>query len=124
MIDWSLTIPPEARAAEQRARLSDAIKTARDAAISAGLTVQGIAVATDELSQNRLAAAALSALIDPAVKVQWKLPGGAFVSLDAAQILHLAAAVRAHVQACFDHEAALLADFAQGKAPDLATGWP
>lgn len=124
MIDWTQTITAETRAEAERAALAAQIKARRDLAIGAGIMVQGIAVATDELSQNRIAAVALAALIDPATKVQWKLPSHDFVTLEAAQILEIAKAVRAHVQACFDREAELLAEVSSGKTMDIDTGWP
>lgn len=124
MIDWSLTVPAATRAAEARALLAGRIKARRDAAIATGLEVAGIAVATDETSQNRIAGAALAALVDPGLRVQWKLPSGGFVTLEATQILAIAGAVRAHVQACFDREAVLLAVLEAGETPALEEGWP
>jgi hypothetical protein len=52
------------------------------------------------------------------------------VTLDAAAITAVAMAVRAHVQACFDREAALKTEIEAAKmadgivALDLNTGWP
>lgn len=124
MIDWTQTVTAKSRAEANRCGFEAQIKAHRDAAIRAGISVAGIAVATDDVSQNRLAAAALSALIDPATKVQWKLPSGEFTTLEAPAIIEVAKAVRAHVQACFDHEARLLAEVTQGRIPDFQMGWP
>lgn len=41
--------------------------------------------------------------------MQWKVSETAFVTMDAQQIIQIAQLVRAHVQACFDNEASLLA---------------
>ncbi|WP_444460320.1 DUF4376 domain-containing protein [Rhodobacter capsulatus] len=84
-----------------------ALKTARDAAIARGIEVDGLRVQTDDLSQSRLTAAALAVQLDPGSTVRWKLATGEFVVLTAPQIIALALAVRAHVQACFNREADL-----------------
>ncbi len=89
------------------AEMLSQLKSARDAAIARGIEVNGLRVQTDDLSQSRLTAAALAAQLDPGATVRWKLAGGEFVDLAAAQIIALALAVRTHVQACFDREAEL-----------------
>jgi len=124
MIDWSQTITPETRAAETNLARLAAIRARRDRAIAAGLLLDGLAVATDDVSQARITGAALAALLDPEICVQWKLPDGQFVTLTAVQILAVARAVRAHVQACFDREAELLAALAAGQPEDAGAGWP
>ncbi|SEO23787.1 protein of unknown function [Gemmobacter aquatilis] len=124
MIDWTRVIPAETRNAETLAARRAAIKLRRDRAIAAGIVLDGLPVATDDVSQARLTGAALAAMLDPETCVQWKLPDGRFILLAAGQILAIARAVRAHVQACFDHEAALLAALAEGGAVDAETGWP
>ena len=124
MIDWSLLHPAEARAAAAMAALRDRIKARRDVAITGGLHLEGMAIATDDVSQQRLTAAALAALLDPDLVLQWKLPDGRFIPLQAAQVIAIAQAVRAHVQACFDHEAQLLAALAAGGPADAEIGWP
>ncbi|MNF91252.1 hypothetical protein D3C84_738460 [compost metagenome] len=64
-------------------------------------------------------------MLDPAYLLRWKTPEG-FVDLTAQQVIAVARAVRAHVQACFDREAALLAELAAGTFNDgmLEEGWP
>ena len=124
MIDWSLLHPAEARAAAATAALRDRIKARRDVAITGGLRLEGMAIATDDVSQKRLTAAALAALLDPDLVLQWKLPDGRFIPLQAAQVIAIAQAVRAHVQACFGHEAQLLAALAAGGPADPQIGWP
>ena len=94
-----------------------ALKSARDAAVDSGITVDGMQVQTDDLSQSRLTAAALAAQLDPGATVRWKLATGAFVELTAPQIIALALAVRAHVQACFDREADLAAQIRAAADP-------
>jgi len=101
---WVYTPPPVTR--EQAL---SALKARRDEAMCAGIEVNGVPVQTDDLSQQRLTAAALAAQLDPESTVRWKTAGGAFVVLSAAQIVAIALAVRSHVQRCFDREAELKA---------------
>jgi len=122
-INWSQMHTVEAVRAKADAAERDRIKARRDMAIAGGITLGGIGFATDDVSQHRIMGAALAALIDPEYSVQWKTPDG-FVTLDAQTIIGAAQAVRAHVQACFDREAQLLAARAAGEAYDLAAGWP
>ena len=86
-----------------------ALKTKRDEVMQAGIEVAGVHVQTDDLSQQRLIAAALAAQLDPTSTVRWKIAAGEFVTLTAPQIVTIAFAVRAHVQNCFDREAELSA---------------
>lgn len=89
----------------------------------------GTVVATDRDTQAKLITARIVAKEDAAYTAQWKLPGG-FVTLDATQIIAIADAVRAHVQAAFDaeamHTAAVnaLTEVADVAAYDYTTGWP
>ncbi len=123
-IDWTLMIPAEIRAAEAEREIRAAIRARRDTAIAAGTVVAGLPVATDDAAQQRLMGAVVAAMLDPGRPVQWKLASGRFVTLDPAQLFAMAQAVRAHVQACFDHEAGLLAALAAGTAVDPLAGWP
>ena len=84
-----------------------------------------MAVATDRDSQALITGAALAAMLDSAYVCRWKTPSG-FVELTAEQIIAVAQAVRAHVQACFDREAELLTEIDAGTlTPEMIeTGWP
>jgi hypothetical protein len=124
MIDWTLMQSPETRAATALAAQRAAITARRNAAMAAGITVAGLPIATDDVSQARITGAALAALADPAAEIRWKLPDGRFVHLAAAEVLAIAGALRAHVQACFDREAELQAALAAGAPLDAETGWP
>ena len=73
-----------------------------------GMTVNGMAVSTDRDSQGLVLGAAFAANLDPAYVVKWKTADG-FVDLDAATVIALAQAIRAHVQAAFDREAEVVA---------------
>ena len=64
-------------------------------------------IKTDRESQALITGAALKAIQDPNHSCNWKGIDG-FVTLTAPQIIAIADAIRAHVQACFDHEAELL----------------
>lgn len=102
-----------------------AIAARRYEAETSGTTVDGIPVNTERDSQALLTGAALQAMLDPNYTVRWKTEGG-FVDLDAQQIIGLASAVRAHVQACFDREAELVAAVEDGSYAEsmLDEGWP
>ena len=73
-----------------------------------GIEVNGMEVATDRDSQGLVLGAAFAASMDPAYVVKWKTADG-FVDLDAATVIALAQAIRAHVQAAFDREAQVVA---------------
>lgn len=90
-----------------------------------GITVNGFEIQTTRDGQALIAGAAVSAILDPAYKCNWKT-GGGFVELTAPQLIETATAVRAHVQACFDREMTLLSAVEAGeyRAEMLAEGWP
>jgi hypothetical protein len=92
---------------------------------TAGIAMDGYRVDTSRDSQSLITGAALQATLDAAYTCRWKTQAG-FVDLSATQILALATAVRAHVQACFDREAVLLGEVAAGTftADLLEQGWP
>lgn len=103
------------------------LRVLRDAAIWAGIVVGGVAVYTDELSQQRITGAAVAAMLDQSLTINWKSADGTYVTLDAPTILAVATAVRQHVQACFDNEAALIEALnasAKSEDVDLSQGWP
>jgi hypothetical protein len=101
------------------------IAARRYTAEMAGTTVQGMAIATDDRSQGLITGAALAAMLDAEYTIKWKTAEG-FVELTGAQIIGVASAVRAYVQACFDREADLLAAVADGSITEamLDEGWP
>jgi hypothetical protein len=125
---WTLTKTVVALTADELAdvlvRKKQAIKARRDEALNSGTTVNGVTVATDDLSQQRITSAALAATVDNTTTVKWKLPDDSFVTLDATQIIGIAQGVRAHVQACFDREAELLDALNAGIDYDIEAGWP
>lgn len=92
---------------------------------TAGIAVAGMQIDTGRDSQALITGAALAAMLDPNYVCRWKTSAG-FVELSTAQIIAVATAVRAHVQGCFDREAALLNAIADGTyaAEMLEEGWP
>ncbi len=91
----------------------------------AGTTIDGMPIDTGRDSQGLITGAAVQAIIDPAYSLHWKTSAG-FVELTGQQILGVASAVRAYVQACFNREAALLDAVADGTITTamLDEGWP
>lgn len=79
----------------------------------AGVDIEGMHVDTDDRSKLLINGAVMESRLDTDYVMQWKTPAG-FVELGAAQVLAVARAVRAHVQACFDHEAELLEAVSEG----------
>lgn len=102
----------------------DAFKRRRDAALIGGTTFSGMRLQTDDIAQSRITGAALAAMIDPTCTVQWKMHSGDFINLTGTQIIAVAQAIRAHVQACYDREAALIAALDAGQPYDIEAGWP
>lgn len=102
-----------------------AIAARRYEAEIGGITINGLQINTDDRSKLLINGAALETTIDPAYVMQWKTPDG-FVELTGAQVIGIARAVRAHVQACFDREAELLAALDAGTFTEamLEQGWP
>ncbi|MDR6960548.1 hypothetical protein J2W43_004553 [Pseudomonas brassicacearum] len=90
-----------------------------------GIEVDGLLIETTRDSQALIASTGLSAVLDPEYRCNFKTVTG-FVEIGSAQILTIARAVRAHVQACFDRERALLLAIEAGDFRDemLTEGWP
>lgn len=90
-----------------------------------GVVVLGMQIETTRDSQALIASTGLSAVFDPEYRCNFKTVGG-FVEIGSAQIITIAKAVRAHVQACFDRELALLRAIEAGEYHDdmLSQGWP
>jgi hypothetical protein len=101
------------------------IASRRYDAETAGIELMGMHIDTGRDSQALITGAALAAMRDPAYVCRWKTAGG-FVELNAEQLTAVADTVRAHVQACFDREADLLAALEAGTFTEsmLEEGWP
>jgi hypothetical protein len=111
--------------AAETAQQGQRIAARRYQAEVGGITVGGLPVDTDDRSKLLINGAAVEAMLDPAYVLRWKA-GGEFVDLTAEEVIGVARGVRAHVQACFDREAVLLAELAAGTFTEnmLDEGWP
>jgi hypothetical protein len=115
--------------ADARTKARGALAARRWVAEQAGTSIDGLPIATDQTAQNKIVGAAVAAMLDPGYTVNWKTDDG-FVTLGAAQVIGIAQAIRAHVQACYDREAVLIAEIAAATTPaavaaiDLEAGWP
>lgn len=105
--------------------LAEVVAAERFSREGTGVTVEGLSIETTRDSQALIASTGLSAVLDPEYRCNFKTATG-FVEIGAQQIIAIAKAVRAHVQACFDREKALLEMIAAGTYRDemLAEGWP
>lgn len=92
---------------------------------ASGVIVEGMKIETTRDSQALIASTGLSAILDPEYHCNFKTLDG-FVEIGAEQIIAIAKAVRAHVQACFDRELTLLRALEAGtyKEEMLDEGWP
>lgn len=107
---------------EELAGIVAAERFAREAT---GVAVEGLVIESTRDSQGLIASTGLSAILDPEYRCNFKTTTG-FVEIGAVQIIAIAKAVRAHVQACFDREMALLRAIEAGeyRAEMLTEGWP
>lgn len=132
---WVLTPTeqPQGWLDQVKSNLLDQIAQKRWEVETGGITLpDGTKVDTDrESSQQKIKAAFDEAMKDENYVVNnWKVRKGVFVTLTNAQLRLIGQAVLAHIQACFDKEAALSAQILA--APDYATlmaikinkGWP
>lgn len=105
--------------------VTEQIATERYKREGVGITVDGSVFDTTRDGQALIAGAAVSAILDPAYTCNWKT-GSGFVELTASQLIGIATAVRAHVQACFDRELTLLRALESGEynTDMLNEGWP
>lgn len=124
-IDLSQLITAEQKAETAKASSKAVIAARRYLAETAGITVNGMAIDTGRDSQALITGARLAGMDDPSYVCNWKTPDG-FIQLDAETVKAIATTVRAHVQACFDREAALLTMVEDGSYTEAALeeGWP
>ncbi len=125
VLPWAADEIAEYRAAETL-RISTVIADRRFTAETAGIDVDGLHIDTGRDSQALITGAAVAAILDSGYTLRWKVVGGAFIDLNAEQVLAVASAVRAHVQACFDREADLLQAVSDKTITDemIESGWP
>ncbi len=85
-----------------------------------GIVVGGLPVRTDDATRTEIGLARSDAALDPAWSTEWKLGNGTYVTLDGATINAIAAAVSAHVRACFATGADVAAEIAAGTITSTA----
>lgn len=126
MIDWNKVVTAEDKVVGLRTALLQRVAAVRYDNEVKGIIVQDILVDTGRDSQGLIAGACLAAVLDPEYSVNWKCSGGIFLQLTAQQIIGVATAVRAHVQACFDREHVLVLAIEDGTFTEdmLTEGWP
>lgn len=122
LVDGAVVKVPVPEVVTNYAALFAAERFAKEAS---GITVEGVSIETTRDSQALIASTGLSAILDPEYRCNFKTLDG-FVQVNATQILAIAKAVRAHVQACFDRELDLLNALESGTYTDemLREGWP
>lgn len=121
-LDAETVVDNRAKEAEQ---IRNEIADRRWRAEVAGIDVGGMHIDTGRDSQALITGATVQAMLDSSYALRWKTPAG-FVDLTAEQIIGVATAARAHVQACFNREAELLEALEAGTfTPEmLDQGWP
>lgn len=94
--------------------------------VQAGTNADGVHLDTSDTSQVKITGAALEATLDSSYSCDWKSSDGTWVTLDATQILAIARAMRAYIQACYDREKVLAAAVDAGTYTSsmLDEGWP
>lgn len=106
--------------------LKESIAARRWQQVQAGTSADGVHLDTSDTSQVKITGAALEATLDSSYSCDWKAADGNWFTLTAAQILAIARAMRAYIQACYDREKALCAAVDAGTftAAMLEEGWP
>lgn len=101
---WIVVPKPELR----RAALHAYASHRRWKRESAGVSVDGLLVPTDERTQAVLTGAYARAKADPDYAIaKWKVAPGQYVALTNEQIVAIGEIVAAHIQSCFDLNAAI-----------------
>jgi len=96
---------------------------------TAGITVNGAIIKTDEKSQAKLTGAWAKGQMNPAVVLRWKGENG-WVIIGKSEIDAIAVVVSDYVEACYDNECAhsevinSLMTAAEIDVYDITTGWP
>lgn len=123
----AIPAPPEPTLDELKVQKKAEIAAARYEAETAGTTINGVLIDTGRDSQALITGAALAAVIDGSYSLNWKTDAG-FIHLTAPEIIAVAQAVRAHVQACFDREGELVALVDAAETPEdldeIIISWP
>lgn len=110
--DGELFEPPPAP--PTKAQLLAHLANYRWAVETGGITFEGVTVATDDRSKTMIMGARVAAMANPDHVVNWKMPDGSWVPLDAAMITAISDAVLNHVNSCFEKEAMVAAMIEEG----------
>jgi hypothetical protein len=120
--------PPPRTLPKAKADKLTALATKRYEVETGGVTVGGVTIMTDAVSQAKLTGAWLRVQRKPSASIRWKGRDG-WVTVGKAEIEALVDAVSDHVQTCFDKEYAhsevitALTTIASVDAYDIETGW-
>lgn len=104
---------------DPRAFLVGAAAAKRWRVQTGGISVGGFPVRTDDKTRTEIGLARADADTTPGWVTSWKLSGGLFVTVDAAMIRAIGAAVSTHIRECFDAEALIVDDIASGTITTL-----
>lgn len=118
--------------AERKTQMLAVLAGRRWQAEVGGTMIGGVVpLKTDEVTQTKLTAAYVKAQADPGFSISnWKVAPCVFGPLSNAEIIAAGNAMTAHIQLCFDNEAALSAQIlaadthAALDAINIETGWP
>jgi hypothetical protein len=122
-------VPEPPSLEEARAAALEALRLRKWQAKDAGITVNGVAIDTDDRGQATISGAVLNCLRDPDFAVQWKTaalnPDGTavWVTLGQTEINALADALTAYTEACFAVEKAKQAEIAALTSAEAIQGW-
>ncbi|SDI53869.1 DUF4376 domain-containing protein [Pseudomonas panipatensis] len=119
---FSAPVVPAPTAEEMKAKIAER----RWQQVQAGTNADGVHLDTSDTSQVKITGAALEATLDSTYSCDWKAADGSWVTLSATQILAIARAMRAYIQACYDREKALAEEVDAGTFTEamLDEGWP
>lgn len=127
---WALRNRTADELTAARLAKQDEIRARRWQAENAGTTFNGVSVATDEKSQNKIAGAVALFEKDPTLtNIDFEAQPGLWIAIDQATTDALGVLVGRHVQACFSRSKTLIeacanASWAELAALDIDTGWP
>jgi hypothetical protein len=116
---------------EIKAEMKLEVREKRKEAESSGISVAGLPVPTDDKTRDRVDQI-VNAYADGDITgtVDFELPSGDFVELNAVQMQAIKAAGAQHIQACFSNQKALVQainsamDHGALAAIDITAGWP
>ncbi|MDL2321307.1 DUF4376 domain-containing protein, partial [Desulfosarcina sp. OttesenSCG-928-B08] len=112
-----------------RAAAMEALRLRKWQAKDAGITVNGVAIDTDDRGQATLTGAATNVLLDPNFTAHWKTNAtddagqSVWITLDATMIVGLSKALTHYTEACFAVEAAKQAELAACESVDEIQAW-